>query len=201
MTYDPHQHPGPQAYGNRPGAVPPQYPSAPPVVSGAPYYAPPTQFDLAPASGYQPQPPKKSNAVKVALIVCGSVMLLCLSFGIIGAVSGDDTDTKAAPAATTKPAKAAPAAALPTKADTPAPLSPVEKPAQVAMPDVRGQNAAVAGDYLAKLGFTNVTYGSQDQLDSWVVLPENWTVKKQSAKKGRKLPTDTLIVLTCTKTG
>ena len=50
-----------------------------------------------------------------------------------------------------------------------------------------------------KLGFANIQYGSQDRNDTVVLLASNWTVTKQSAKAGSKVPTDTLIVLTCTK--
>jgi tetratricopeptide (TPR) repeat protein len=81
------------------------------------------------------------------------------------------------------------------------PLSPPDKPAKVKMPDVRDQNAAAAENYLKKLGFTNIDFGSQDEYDTLVLLPENLTVKKQSTKVGRKIPTDMLIVLTCARTG
>ncbi|RAO01591.1 hypothetical protein GAR05_01762 [Micromonospora saelicesensis] len=67
------------------------------------------------------------------------------------------------------------------------------------MPNVVGKNAAVAADQLRKLGFTEVQYGSQDENDTVVLLASNWTVTKQSAKAASKVPSDTLIVLTCTK--
>jgi hypothetical protein len=67
------------------------------------------------------------------------------------------------------------------------------------MPDLVGENAAVAADKLRQLGFTRIEFGSQDEQDTWVLLPANWTVAKQSAKAGTMVSTDTLIVLTCTK--
>ncbi|MEV0217839.1 hypothetical protein, partial [Micromonospora sp. NPDC050695] len=64
-----------------------------------------------------------------------------------------------------------------------------------------GSNAAGAQDKLKRLGITNIKLGSQDEFDTLVILPENWTVKKQSQKAGAKVALDELVVLTCTKTG
>lgn len=72
-------------------------------------------------------------------------------------------------------------------------------PALVKVPDLKGENAAVAADELRKLGFTNIQFGSQDEDDKVVILPSNWTVTKQSAKADKSLPSVSLIVLTCTK--
>ncbi|KAB1927677.1 PASTA domain-containing protein [Micromonospora sp. ALFpr18c] len=69
------------------------------------------------------------------------------------------------------------------------------------MPNLAGSNAAVAQDKLKRLGITNIKLGSQDEFDTLVILPENWTVKKQSQKAGAKVAQDELVVLTCTKTG
>jgi len=68
------------------------------------------------------------------------------------------------------------------------------------MPDVIGQNAAVALDDLDKLGFTNVDLGTVDGRRV-VVLPQNWTVKAQSAKAGTRLTPDAKIVLGCARSG
>ncbi|WP_306208448.1 PASTA domain-containing protein [Actinoplanes sp. RD1] len=65
------------------------------------------------------------------------------------------------------------------------------------MPDLRHENAAVAEEQLRALGFTNVSLGTRN--DSWVVLPESWTVLTQSAAPGRRLATDALIVLFCSR--
>lgn len=67
------------------------------------------------------------------------------------------------------------------------------------MPNLIGKNAAIADDELKRLGFTNIQYGSADPDDKVVLLLANWTVTKQSAKAGERLPSDALIVLTCTK--
>ncbi len=67
------------------------------------------------------------------------------------------------------------------------------------MPDLVGENAAVADDTLRRLGFTNIQYGSQDKDDKFVIWLPNWTVTKQSVEPGEEVPLDTLIVLTCTK--
>jgi hypothetical protein len=145
----------------------------------------------------QPAALKKGTTLKAVGVGVGLLFAVCVGAGILGSLN-DSSSPKAAPTA----AAAVPVPTVTTaRPGTPPPLSPVEEAKPVAMPDVRGQNAAVARDYLTKLGFTNVTFGSQDELDTWVVLPENWTVKQQSTKTGRKIPTDTLIVLTCTKIG
>jgi hypothetical protein len=137
----------------------------------------------------------KTKTVVLTIIgVCVAVFLIC---GCIAVITSDsEPQSKAVAAVPTTEATFAPSKQA---AGSPDPLSPVDKPEKVKMPDVRGQNAAVAGEYLKQLGFTKVKFGSQDDLDSWVVLPENWTVKKQSMKAGRMVSVDTLIVLTCTK--
>ncbi|WP_433612550.1 PASTA domain-containing protein [Dactylosporangium sp. CA-139114] len=77
--------------------------------------------------------------------------------------------------------------------------SPSPSPKVVAMPNVVGKNAAVAMDELERLGFTKIQLGSQDREDTVVILAANWTVTKQSTAAGTEVPTDVLIVLTCTK--
>jgi hypothetical protein len=152
----------------------------------------------APPAGYWQQPPPRrtwgSGTVVIVCVTVVSVMVGCLA--LIGSSRQDQAGTAAkvadVPAATTPPS---------SKPGKPAPLSPPDKAEKVEMPDVKGQNAAVAQDHLGKLGFTNIDFGTQDPAEGFVVLPENWTVKKQSTKPGRTVPTDTLIVLTCTKIG
>lgn len=83
------------------------------------------------------------------------------------------------------------------------PVSPVPStstPALLTMPDVVGQNAAVASDELNLLGFTNIDLGTVDGRRI-VVLPQNWTVKTQSAKPGERLALDAKIVLGCARIG
>ncbi|WP_327009931.1 PASTA domain-containing protein [Dactylosporangium sp. NBC_01737] len=67
------------------------------------------------------------------------------------------------------------------------------------MPDLIGKNAAAARIELEGLGFRDVRFGSQDPADPDVVLPQNWTVTRQSAAAGAQVPTDAAIVLTCTR--
>jgi hypothetical protein len=78
--------------------------------------------------------------------------------------------------------------------------SPTTAPALLTMPDVLGQNADVALDSLHKLGFRNVDLGTVDG-HHVVVLPQNWTVRAQSAKKGSRLAPDAKIVLGCARIG
>lgn len=69
------------------------------------------------------------------------------------------------------------------------------------MPNLVGQNAQVAYETLTDLGFTKVTFGSQDADDKLVLYPPNWTVKKQSTKAGVMAAPDRTVVLTCSKEG
>ena len=81
-----------------------------------------------------------------------------------------------------------------------APSAAPSSPAQLTMPDVVGQNADVAQDTLRKDGFTNITFGTVDGRRI-VVLPQNWTVKTQSAEAGAQLDPDAKIVLGCERIG
>lgn len=90
------------------------------------------------------------------------------------------------------------AGARPASPGSPAP-SP-SAPALVTMPDVVGHNADVAIDELRKLGLSNVDLGTVDGRRI-VVLPQNWTVKTQSAAAGTHVATDTKIVLGCARIG
>jgi PASTA domain len=85
----------------------------------------------------------------------------------------------------------------PTVATTPIP-SPT--PTLLTVPGVVGQNAAVAVDELRKAGFTNIDLGTVDGRRV-VLLPQNWTVKAQSAKAGSHLAPDAKIVLGCARIG
>jgi hypothetical protein len=70
----------------------------------------------------------------------------------------------------------------------------------ITMPNVTGENAAVAEDKLRKLGFTNIAFGTVDGR-MVVILPQNWTVKTQSAQPDERLTVDTKIVLGCVRNG
>jgi PASTA domain len=78
--------------------------------------------------------------------------------------------------------------------------APTTAPALLTMPDVVGQNADVAQDSLHKLGFKNIDLGTVDG-HHVVVLPQNWTVRAQSARSGSKLAPDAKIVLGCARIG
>jgi hypothetical protein len=73
-------------------------------------------------------------------------------------------------------------------------------PALLTMPGVIGQNASVALDELHKVGFTNIDLGTVDGRRV-VLLPQNWTVKAQSAKAGARMAPDAKIVLGCARIG
>jgi beta-lactam-binding protein with PASTA domain len=73
-------------------------------------------------------------------------------------------------------------------------------PATITVPDLVGKNAAVALDELHKLGFKNVDLGTVDGHEI-VILPQNWTVKSQTAAPGSKLASDAKIVLGCARNG
>lgn len=163
-----------------------------------------------PPQGPYPPPPAPAKNNRTLIIVLAAVgvalLLLCGICGIVGLLADDpqpEAKSKAQPAATQAsptPAEATPAevAAPPSNTTPPAPATPSTSP-KVKMPNLVGENAAVAEDKLRALGFTRIDFGSQDETDTWVVLPANWTVAKQSAKAGASVSTDTLIVLTCTK--
>ena len=72
--------------------------------------------------------------------------------------------------------------------------------ALITMPDVVGENAAVAVDEMEALGFTDIDLGTTDG-HRMIILPQNWTVTTQSAKPGERLRADTKIVLGCARIG
>ncbi|GAA3191628.1 hypothetical protein GCM10010532_007820 [Dactylosporangium siamense] len=67
------------------------------------------------------------------------------------------------------------------------------------VPALVGKNAAAARIELEQLGFRDVRFGSQEAGEPDVVLPQNWTVTRQSAAAGTRLATTTQIVLTCAR--
>jgi hypothetical protein len=68
------------------------------------------------------------------------------------------------------------------------------------VPDLRGQNGAIAESTLKSLGFTNIKLAADAKSGkSVVVLPENWTVTKVEPSAGTTAPTSQLVVLTMTK--
>jgi hypothetical protein len=158
--------------------------------------------------GLPAKPKKANNPLVIGLAASAVALLVGCCGGVAIGQNMDGSDPKPAAAAAVPvatPTSTVPTAAPSTPATSSAPtVPPVTSPTSVApatvvMPNVVGQNAAVAADQLRKLGLTDVQYGSQDENDTVVLLASNWTVTKQSTKAGSKVPTDTLIVLTCTK--
>lgn len=127
------------------------------------------------------------STAAILAIVFGALAVLCVGGGIVSTLAGDTTPEPAATATATRPA-----AAVPTAATSAAPT-------MATMPNLVGKNAAVASDELERLGFTNIKLGSVDKNDTLVILPENWKVAEQSHAAGQTIPTDTLLVLGCTK--
>ncbi|MBG0814230.1 PASTA domain-containing protein [Planomonospora sp. ID82291] len=148
---------------------------------------------------YQPSvPPPARHGFSGAAVAL--IAVLALGAGCLGGVAvgsaGGTTDT-AAPSRTVgaKAAQAAPE-------DTGLPEAGPDKPEYIKLPDFKGQNAAVAKQWLVDQGwneFKNIKLGSQDSFDTMVLLPENWTVTKQSHRPGSKVKIGSTIVLTCTK--
>ena len=91
-----------------------------------------------------------------------------------------------------------------TTASSSATASASEKPndtqnaAKLTVPNVVGKNAAVAGDELKRAGFTRVRFSPADS-HHVVILPQDWTVKNQSAAPGSTLAADAALVLGCVK--
>jgi PASTA domain len=179
--YPPHEQPPPygQPYGEQPYAGQPPYGPAQPAPQ---FYAPPPYMP-------PPQPPRRHMSTgNLLLVILGSMLLLCVGGAVISTlVNGTD----AAEPSATSTRGAGPVGAGTTATSV--------APTMATVPNLVGKNAAVAGDELTKLGFIRVEYGSVDQLDTMVILPENWKVAEQSHVAGQTIPTDTLIVLGCTK--
>jgi len=172
-------------------------------------YLPP-QPGNSPTTHYlQPPQPKNSNLpLIIGASVLGGLLVigLCVGLVLIGS-SAPDKDAVVAPPAS-RGVTVAPQVAATTRATEPTeeaiaptaePTNALAVPAKIVMPKVTGKNAAVAEDELKAAGFTKIQFGSADEEDTFVILPQNWTVTKQSAKAGSKVAPDRLIVLTCTK--
>jgi hypothetical protein len=144
--------------------------------------------------------PKKrlGTGAIIAIVIGAVVVIVCCGLGAVALIAGDKKPNTAASspsALATSPTATAPGVVV---SPSPSP-SPSPTPATVKMPNLVGQNAAVAADELKKLGFTRIQFGSLDANDKVVLLPANWTVKKQSAQAETLVATDTLIVLSVSK--
>ena len=137
---------------------------------------------------------KKTHAVGIGAAIAAAVLVMLCCGGTME-VGMLNKDKEAKPAA-------APSAVATTRAPAPSPSaspSPSPSPVPVKMPNVTGQNAAIAQDTLQRAGFTNITLGSADPDDTLVILPENWKVVEQSTEAGQTVLSDTKIVLSCSK--
>ena len=116
---------------------------------------------------------------------------------IIGAVSAalvlagcGGQDTTPAPATVTVQAPAP--AVL-------APATPVA-PSTVTLPDVVGQNGAIAEDALRSLGLSKLQLAADKKSGKQgVISSANWTVTKIEPRAGTKVRTDQTVVITMTK--
>ncbi|MEK6437960.1 PASTA domain-containing protein [Pseudonocardia sp. T1-2H] len=108
-------------------------------------------------------------------------------------LAGCGGGTTAAPVTVTVPAPATVVTAAPAATQTPA-------PATLTVPDLTGQNGAIAESTLKSMGFTNVRLAADPTSGkSLVALPENWTVTKVDPKPGSELAAGQLVVVTMTK--
>jgi beta-lactam-binding protein with PASTA domain len=91
---------------------------------------------------------------------------------------------------TATPSAAAPEASVTTSAT----------PSMVMLPDVVGQNGAIAQDTLTTLGLTKLDLAADAASGHQIVLnPANWTVTKMEPKAGTSVRTDQAVVITMTK--
>lgn len=73
-------------------------------------------------------------------------------------------------------------------------------PSTVTLPDVVGQNGAIAEDTLRSLGLTKLQLAADAKSGRQVVIsPANWTVTKIEPRAGTKVRTDQTVVITMTK--
>ena len=116
--------------------------------------------------------------------------LVCVSACV--AESRDGAATMPPGAATTPPD----APAAPPKADAPAAppersaaTSAASTPARTVMPDLRGVNAAMARDALARRGLSSVKFASAERDVRFVVQSADWHVVRQPVAAGAMIST------------
>lgn len=121
-------------------------------------------------------------------IIAAFVALLLLLGGIIGVVTGSDdspTPSASAPASVASPSL--------TTTTTP-------PPRRVTIPrGLTGINAQRAYDQLQQAGFTNITFGTTDAEDEFVLYPPNWTVTGVEPGGGTQMMSDEPVVIKATK--
>ena len=127
------------------------------------------------------------HCAALALVTSTAAVLLLVGCGGPSAAPPVTTVTVQAPA----PAAPAPAALAPA-----APAA----PSIVTLPNVVGQNGAIAEDTLRSLGLTKIQMAADTASGREVVLnPANWTVTKMEPKAGAQIRSDQTVVVTMTK--
>lgn len=125
------------------------------------------------------------RAATLTLLTALSAALLTACGGAEPATTTPATVTVQVPA---PPAQPAAATQTPAAAST------------VTLPDVIGQNGAIAKETLEGLGLTNIRLAADPKSGkSTVFLPENWHVTKLEPKAGTEVRTDQTVVITMTK--
>lgn len=123
-----------------------------------------------PVHGHPGQPATRRNRMLVIGAVVGAVLFVCCC-GAIARFADDNQPNAASPTSAAPTGVAVPTviSTPPVEVTQPATEPPVATtsaaPAEAVMPDLVGENAAVADDRLRKLGFTNIQFGSQDEND------------------------------------
>ncbi len=138
-----------------------------------------------------------SSAIKQSLLTVrrGATSTLTATTAVLLLLAGCGGPPATAPATVTVqvPAPTAPVPAAPASA---APVA----PSIVTLPDVVGQNGAIAQDTLRSLGLTKVEMAAATTSGRQVVLnPANWTVTKIEPKAGTEVRSDQTVVVTMTK--
>jgi hypothetical protein len=121
---------------------------------------------------------------------CGATLTLTAAVLLLAGCGGTP-----APVPTTVTVQAPAPAAL----DTASPDAP-EAPKTVTLPDLVGQNGAIAQDALRSIGLTKIDLAADATSGKQLVLiPENWHVTKLEPQAGTQVHTNQAVVLTMTK--
>lgn len=145
---------------------------------------------------HQPPPPSGVQKQRKTLIIVAAVAAAVLFVCVLGVVVSrlgktDDTSQDGTQNVTASPS---------VEQEDKDKDKPAQEPvATIPMPDLVGKNAAIAKDELERLGFTDIELGSADPNDTLVIIAANWTVVEQSHEPDERVPSDALIVLTCSK--
>ncbi|WP_280466762.1 hypothetical protein [Nocardia cyriacigeorgica] len=157
-------------------------------------------YPQQPPPGMYPPPIEKktpNTRVIIILAVIGGIILLCGFGGCVAALSGDKADKVST---TTAPLPTPPSAAQPAGPTQTVQQSSAAQPVpNLTVPELAGVNAAIAGDKLEDLGFTNIQYASATPGVDLVIMRANWTVVSIEPGVGSVIPADSMIIVTVTK--